>query len=242
METQAPAAPTKRAPVFEDLIDIFLSPADVFRRRKDGQFGIALIVYIVVGTALFVLTRRYLEGAFEGDFMRGIEAARRQNPNLTDDQIATMRSIGEKVAIFGAPIILLVTVFLVGFVTWLVGKLFGANLTLGLAVMVATYSQYPRLLQGVINAIQGYVMDPAKLTSMFSVTLSPARFLDPASTSPVLLAALSRLDLFTIWCTILLGLGLHIVGNIPKSKAFAAAAVVWLLGSLAVVVPALRQG
>jgi len=196
----------------------------------------------VVATVLFVLARNYLAGAMEGDIMRGLEAARRQNPNLTEEQLAAMRGFGEKIGLIAAPFIIAIGLFFSGIALWLVGKLFGATASLGLAMMVATYSQFPRLLQGVLNAVQGYLMDPAAMTSMYSVSASPARFFDPATTSPAMMAALSRLDLFTIWCTILLGIGLAIVGNISKARAFAAAAIVWVLGGLFIVLPAMRQG
>ena len=242
METPAAATPTKKASVFEDLIDIYFSPSEVFERRQDGRFGLALLVYVILGSLLFILAANYLAPALEADFMRGIEAARRDAPNMTEEQIATMRGFAEKGQMFGAPFVIAIGVLLVGFVLWLVGKLFGSVQTIALAMMVATYSQFPRLIQGVLNAVQGYLMDPASLDSMYRVTASPARFLDPSSSSPMVLAMLSRLDLFTIWCTILLAIGLAITGRISRGKAFAAAAIVWVLGALPVVMQASRQG
>lgn len=240
MEAPVSAAPAKKASVFEDIVDIFFSPSEVFQRRRDGRFGIALLIYIVLGTLLFVLAANYLSTAFEADFERGMAAAREQNPNMTEEQAAMMRGFAEKAQLFGAPFVLGLTVLLVALAVWLVGKLFGSSQTLTLGMVVATYSQFPRLLQYVLNAVQAYLMDPASLTSMYRVTASPARFFDPSSTSPVLLAALSRLDLFTIWCTILIAIGLAITGNISRGKAFAAAAIVWLLGAIPVLSQAAR--
>jgi hypothetical protein len=45
---------------------------------------------------------------------------------------------------------------------------------------------------------------------------------------------------FIIWTTVLLGIGLHVTGKIPKSKAMIAAFIVWALGALPAVLGALR--
>ena len=65
-------------------------------------------------------------------------------------------------------------------------------------------------------------------------------FLDPDKTSPVLLALLVRVDVFTIWETVLLGIGLSITGKIPKSQALHGGGIVWFIGALPGVLPALR--
>jgi hypothetical protein len=54
------------------------------------------------------------------------------------------------------------------------------------------------------------------------------------------LALLGRIDVFTIWVTILLAIGLSVTGKIPRSRAAIAAAVVWLVGALPSLLQALR--
>jgi hypothetical protein len=46
---------------------------------------------------------------------------------------------------------------------------------------------------------------------------------------------------FTIWATILLGIGLAVTGRIPRGRAFVVAAIVWVIGSLPDLMGALRQ-
>jgi hypothetical protein len=55
-----------------------------------------------------------------------------------------------------------------------------------------------------------------------------------------MLVILSRFDVFIIWTTVLLGIGLHVTGKIPKSKAMIAAFIVGALGALPAVLGALR--
>jgi hypothetical protein len=83
-------------------------------------------------------------------------------------------------------------------------------------------------------------MNPDKLTSVNSVSFSLARFMDPDHTSAVLIALASRVDVFTIWVTVLLAIGLSVVGRIPRQQAAIAAAIVWLLGAIPAVIGAAR--
>jgi ABC-type transport system involved in cytochrome c biogenesis permease component len=47
---------------------------------------------------------------------------------------------------------------------------------------------------------------------------------------------------FTIWVTVLLAIGLHVVGKIPKQQAAIAAVIVWVVGALPALLGALRGG
>ena len=125
-----------------------------------------------------------------------------------------MRRVGLQIGQFSGiftPIVVLVT----GTMVWLIGKLFDAKQRYGAAIMVAAYALMPRVLEGVVNALQGIFMDPGKLDGRFRVSLGVGRFLDPNNTSPFLLALLGRLDVFTIWVAVLLAIGLSITGGIP---------------------------
>lgn len=172
---------------------------------------------------------------------RGAEM-RRANPEMTSEQVSGALGFFEMFA----PVIVAVTfplvVILTGIVLWVVGKLFDAKEPLVAALMISTYSQVPRLVQFLTNAAQGLFMGPENMTSVHSVSFSLARFMDPATAQPVMLALASRVDLFTIWITVLLAIGLHVVGRITTQSAAIAAAVTWLIGGVPVIFGALRSG
>jgi hypothetical protein len=142
---------------------------------------------------------------------------------------------------FGAIIFVPVGMFLTGLVLWLVGKLFDAKESLAAAIMVAAYAFVPRILEGVLAGVQGLLLDPASLNGRFKLSLGLGRFLDPDTASPVLLALLGRVDVFTIWVTVLLAIGLSVTGRIPRSRAAAAAAIVWVCGAIPQLMGALRS-
>jgi len=100
---------------------------------------------------------------------------------------------------------------------------------------------FPRLVESVVAATQALLMDESKLTSRFSVSLGLGRFLDPESTNAALLAFVGRVDLFTLWITLLIAIGLKTMGRLSTGSAAVGATVVWLLGAIPAVLQGLRQ-
>jgi hypothetical protein len=132
---------------------------------------------------------------------------------------------------------MLLTMFILGSVAWLVGKLFGSKQSYHAALVVAAWAYMPRVLGAVINGAQGLLMDPSKLNAALSVSLSPARFMDPDASNPLLYQLAGRFDLITIWVTVLLGIGFYVTGKVSKGKAVGFAIAIFVVGAL----PALRQ-
>lgn len=231
-----------RASLWEDFVDIFYAPSQVFARRADGKFGMPLLFLVVVCAVLAFLTKNAMQPVMDAEFARRSAEMMRKNPNLTAEQMASGRGFFETFGPIFFAIGITVSVFGTGLVLWLVGKLFDAKESVAAAIMIATYAEMPRIVQILVNAAQGLFMAPEKLTSMYSVGISPARFMDPDHASPVILALASRVDPFVIWITVLLAIGLHVVGKIPKQQAYIAAAIVWVAGVLPAVFGALRGG
>jgi Yip1 domain len=227
-----------KAGLWEDFVDIFYAPSSVFARRSDGKFGMALLFLVVVGTVLVFVTKNAMQPVMDSEFTRQTAAAMRKNSNITAEQMASSRGFFEMIAPLFFAIGITVSVFGAGLVLWAVGKLFDAKESVAAAIMVATYAEIPRIVQILTNAAQGLFMSPEKLNSINSVSFSLARFVNPDSGSPVMIALASRVDLFTIWVTVLLAIGLHVVGKIPKQQAAIVAAITWVVGAL----PAVFQG
>ena len=229
-----------KAGLWEDFVDIFYAPSTVFARRSNGQWGKALLFLIIVGTVLFFLTKNSLQAAMDAEFARRSADMIRKNPNLTQEQLSGGRAFFDNFGFLFYGVGQTLAVLFTGIALWLVGKLFDAKESVAAALMVATYSEVPRLVQILTNAAQGLFMPQEKLTSINAVSFSLARFMDPDQNSAVMLALASRVDLFTIWITVLLAIGLSVVGKIPRQQAAIAAAIVWLLGAVPALLGALR--
>jgi hypothetical protein len=230
--TSPEVAGTKTPSVWEDFLDIFYAPSQVFARRENGKFGLQLTIIIVATMILYYATYSVLSPIYEAMAARQMEEVMRQNPQITEEQLRQGQGIQR---IIGGVVIAAVTgisVLLVGLVLWLSGKLFDSQATLRSMLVVATYSYVPRVLEWVVFAVQGALMDASQLTNLTQLSLGPSRFMDPATTSPLVLTLAFRFSVFFLWATILLAIGLKVTGKISMAKAAAAAFIVWLLGAI----------
>lgn len=237
--TESIAAPSKPAQssFWEDVIDIFYQPSAVFRRRENRSVWPPMLFVALSIGIIFYVTFDTLEPAFGADIARAGAKAMAKNPQITQEILDKQRSIGESVTRYGISVVMLVTMFLLGLLTWLVGKLVGSKQTFQAALVVAAWSYVPRVVGVVIGGVQGLLMDPGKLTSAMSISLSPARFMDPDTSNPGLFQLAGRVDLITIWVTVLLAIGMYVTGKVSKPRAAVFGVLIWIVGSL----PALRQ-
>jgi hypothetical protein len=239
--TPPPAPPT--TPLWEDLIDIFVSPSAVFaRRREDPTFFFPLLVVTVVIGLIMFGTKDLMAPIFDAEFARAMVQAQKQNPNLTPEQMEGMKTFGRTAATFGGFIIIPIAIALVGVVSFIVAKTLSAATTIGQAMMIGALAYVPRIVAAILGAVQAAVMDPSSLNSQFAIHIGPARFLDVTTTSLALVTLAGRFELFTLWSTVLVAIGLQVTGKISGQKAAIGGFLVWLVASLWPLWGALRAG
>src|SRR5689334_2309338 len=79
----APAAP--KTSFWEDLIDIFVSPAAVFRRREKASPWPIFLFVVVAFAVIFYATFPAIQPAIDGEFARNLPKMQAQNPALTPE-------------------------------------------------------------------------------------------------------------------------------------------------------------
>jgi hypothetical protein len=220
-----------RVASWEDYIEVFYAPSRVFARRGT-RWGGPLLVLVVASAIVIMGTYTLLRPLYEADGQRAMAERMAQ---MTPEQREQAEQMSEKFAIFG-PIAVIafsaIIPLLLGLLLWLVGKMLGAVQALGAALMVAVFSYIPRILYWPILALQAALLPEEKLQGFASVSLSPARMLAPTADNIALMALLARFDIFVLWTTVLLALGLKVTGKISTEKAVIAGVVMWLLGTL----------
>ena len=164
------AEPAKPSSPWEDFVDIFYAPSDVFERRRTSGFGIPMLVVTVLVGGIFLANSGAMQPIMDAEFTRQTAAMMKANPSLTPEMMEKGRSIGETFQKIGAFIFLPIAMFLTGLSVWLVGKLFDAKEGLGTAVMVASYAYVPRVLESAIGGMQLLLMDPASLNGRLRIS------------------------------------------------------------------------
>lgn len=252
-----PTAPAKPAALWEDFVDIFTQPAAVFERRRDGRFWAALIAFTVVSTLALFAARPVIQPALDRQMSAQI-AKITADPNIPAERreaaATQIRGMADSPwALAAGAVFLPFMLFLVALTLWLVAKPFGSGASLGQAMAVTAIAGIPRAVLGLVVAGVSAVMG-RQVEQMQAITLGPAAFLG-ADASPVTAALLGRFDLGVLWHTVLLGVGIALMGRlvrradappavegtIPRRDGLLAAAIVWALGSLMAVVQAFNQ-
>src|SRR5213080_4058623 len=90
----AAASSAGRAGMWEDFIDIFYAPSQVFARRgASGSVWIPLLVVTVALSALVYVNSGVLEPMLSAEFDRGMAAAMKSNPRLTPEMVDMSRRL-----------------------------------------------------------------------------------------------------------------------------------------------------
>ena len=227
-----PTAPAEKASVVEDFVDIFYAPSQVYERHRDGRYGLAMLLLCVLSAVIFFATRGVLEPVYDATFEQGMREAMKQNPNMPPGAAEA----GAKFAMFGMMAMAIIgpaaTAFFAGLILFVVARLMDARPTFTQALTITTFAQIPRFTLGaLVMAAQMLALNPEPAPTAYGIAVSPARFLD-ADAGMRMLALAMRFELFTIWATVLIGIGVAVVCRTDKRKGFMTAALVWFVASL----------
>jgi hypothetical protein len=240
--TDAAAAPTPAPgkPGLMDCAEIYYAPSAVFERRRQGKFGLPLLVYVIAMIVIFFATRDLMKPLMDAQMNRSMAAAAAKNPNMTPEQMEAGRAFGAKIAPVGVVVGSAVVPLVVGLIIWLVAKFAGAGLSIGQGMVVGVFSMFPVIVEYIVNAVQMAVLDTSGVTTNYDLSVGPARFMHEAS--HLVQAVVGDIDVFTIWMAFLVYLGIKVIGRTSSQTAATAAIVLWLLGALPAVFGALRAG
>jgi hypothetical protein len=236
MNDTAPASTGSPGP--GDLFEIYFSPSEVYDRRRGGKFGLPLVVFAVASIILFFVTKDLLRPVMDAEWRVASQSIMEKNPQLTPDQMAGMRSMGEKFALVGVAIYSISGPLLAGLVLWIVSKFVGLKPALPVAMTIAVFALFPMLLEYIVSAAQSFIVPESSITSRFSLSLGPARFMDAAS--PLARAVVGHIDVFTVWTAFLMYLGLRVITRATSAQAAIASGVTWLVGLIPPVMGAMR--
>jgi hypothetical protein len=219
---------------WEDALDIFYSPTEVFLRRRDGRYGLALIILIALSIGVYYLSAQVNEAIFDIEFRKSVAAAAAAGQPMSPEQLAGAKAFSAKFAklfVFVLPVFSALAAWITGLVLMLLGNVMGGRFNFAKATALGVLAGFPELLNRAAVGVQGLVLDPATITSKYSFAVSAARFLPDTSNSLVLkMAAVA--DPFVLWSAVLVGIGAHVLGEMEKEKAAVLAVIYTIVSAL----------
>lgn len=233
------ATPVPQKGLFEDFVDIFVHPAALFDRNRNTSFVrpalVQSIFFLIVGVAAMNLLAPY----FEADMLRSVrQQAGGEMPAGAAGMATTMAKVMSVVLFALAPWL---TALMGGVATWLGARAAGARITFGQSAMIASWSFSPAMLGAIVMAVQGALVDPATIRGSADAQIGVARFLDPDTVAPPIMALLMQLDLFNIWGLVLTAIGVAVVARKDLGSGALAAVIRFALVALVSLIPALLR-
>lgn len=232
----APDAPVK-GNVVTELVDLLVAPARAFEalrwRNAWAHGAILAFLTVLILVALRGLVEPFLDANMAA-MLRQAAAKGQPMPAGAANAMGTFAWWGfvastaftvPSMALFG------------GAALWLAAKVLSVPLPFGRAAVIATLSTITAPVGLLLMGAQGAVLDPAAVRGLTDAALGPVRFMDPATTSPALLALVARVDLLALWSVLLEGIGVSVMAGVSRGSATAVAAGAWLLASILGILP-----
>lgn len=230
-EQQAGQAEAKKASLWEDIIDVFVAPADLYRRHAQDTFVKPWLIVSVLGAVLyyaFITANKALQAA--------AMQAQLAKQGLTEVP-AQAQGFANVMANLGGimvPIVYLAMFLLLGFAIWIVGMLAKGGPTFRQSVMIPAWAgmviPLSQVLLGVLITLK--LNSGEELSAVRDASTGVLRFVGGDSLSPILQSALGIVDIFWIWQAVLWFIALKTICSWPAGKAAAVAGVTWLLVAL----------
>jgi hypothetical protein len=204
---------------WEDLIDIYVAPAELYRRRADDRVGPPLFMLIGAAVVLYLVL---------------LPANRLIIPATVPDDpqaAAFIEQYGTLMHALGVVMVPVTMTLLVAFgalLLWLGARLAGVTLSPARSFLISTYAGYVLLLGQVAAAVLVLLQADGHIDIMRDLSLGPLRFADVDSTSAAV-PLLRRFELFALWQAALWGVGIRHVAGATAGRAALIAGGAWLL-------------
>lgn len=213
---EAQPAP-KQASRWEDYIDVFFSPAELFRRRAADRVGPPLITLLVACLLLYLIM-------IPANTM--IVRA-----SIPPEQQAQMGQTGLKIATYfggvATIIYFLASTAAAAFVMWLVGRVADLRTEFSRTMLIATYAAFVVLLMQIVTGVLLLVRGDANLDIVRDLSFGPLRFFGSREMDPLPMAALRRFELAFLWRAALWAIGIRVIYKTGWGRAILIAAITW---------------
>lgn len=228
----------KKGSPFEDILEVLWAPATVFERSRTRGAGVYMALLTLILVILLVATRSLLQPYLDANYDLQVIKMAEQGKPMAAEAVSAGRTAAGYILLVTFALTAVFSGLFGGIVNWVASKMFGASLSFGGAVLIATLASVPRVLGLLSMAIQGAVFDTANAKSIFDASLGPARFIDPATANPIVMTIASSFDLFALWNLFITAVGVSVVARVSRGTGWLVAIVGLAITLLFSIVPA----
>lgn len=213
---------------FSRVISVLTAPAKTFQAIAERPtFVVPLILLALLGAAVTNVTFTKVDPA---DFVRQMEERGQQvPPNMSGDMFLTFARWGGTV---GALVIGPLTYLIVALLFMVLLRLLGSEIDFVRSLSVTAHGFVPFGLAALIGIPVALARDSISLEDAQGGQFLQSNLgvLAGEDAGHIVKALLSSVDVFSIWCIVLLAIGYRIVGKVSKGAAWGAVLAIWLVG------------
>ena len=206
-------APQAEMSVVDRILRVFYAPSETFEAVSEQRSAADwLVPTIIVAVVVFVGTYLIIPAQ--------VAEMTQQMPAEQREGAQTAIKVSSLIA---APVMTFVMLFISAAIYLLVGKLLGGLLGYGHCLAIVAYTS-------LISILQHIVKTPLVLAKeTMDVQIGLGMFISEEAQKSFGGALLSSIDPFVVWMVVIAGLGLSIVGQVERSRAYAGVAAITLV-------------
>lgn len=222
---------------WQRVVDTFTAPSKTFTDIKRGNrsWWLPYLILCVVGYIFFaaVYAKIGMRTVSENQIRFDPKAEERMG-QLTPEQRETQMKISVAITqgiFIGSPVMTLIIVAVGSLLLWgTVNFAFGGKASYGGVFAAWVFASLPsaiKTLLGVIVIYAGTAPESFNIRNFAPTNIGA--FLNPADTSKVLYSLATSIDFITIWCMVLMGIGVAIIAGIKRSSGYIAVFGWWAI-------------
>ncbi|HEY3055505.1 MAG TPA: Yip1 family protein [Thermoanaerobaculia bacterium] len=225
---QAPVAQQENKGFLQRVIGVLFSPDETFQdiaRRPDVLWPLVLLMVVTLASTVIVVPRMDFETMMRDNIER---SGKNMAPEDADRMVRVMTA-SAKVFGYASPILAIAVWAIVAGVLLIAFRLFGGEGTFKQAFSVTLYGWLPLLINSIIATIILAAKGSVDPTQMSTLVRSNLAFLVDPKANPLAFAALSSLDIFTVWSLVLFVIGFAYVAGMSKARSAAIVISLWVV-------------
>ena len=213
-------APQAEISVVGRMLRVFYAPSETFEAVSEQRSAADWLVPTFIVAAVIFFSTYLTSPIYVAEAM---EQIREQAPAEQGGEMENTATAIRISGLIAAPVMTFVMLFIGAAIYLLVGKLLGGLLGYGHCLALVAYTS-------LISILQHIVKTPLVLANeTMNVQIGLGMFLSEEARKSFGGALLNSIDPFVVWMIVIAGLGLSIVGQIDRSRAYAGVAAVTLI-------------
>lgn len=217
--TTQPEPEQASASRWEDYIDVFFSPSELFRRRAHDRVAPPLLALLALGVVFYLLMipayRIVVRGAIPPE----------QQAQMTEGMLRFATYAG----VITVPVMYALMILAAAALLWLGGRIADMRTDFSRTMLIATYAAFVLLLSQILSSVLILVGGDASFDPIRSLSFGVLRFMGDADMNKSLAGVLGMFDIFKIWQAVLWAIGLSVIYKVSIGRAAVVAAIVWVL-------------